>query len=203
METSWTRKKKIHYFGGQPFSKTQKFCNNVASLWVYDYFNCGSHARSVWNLFGKCGTETCKHNSSRAFSFSILYKEYVSIWLNYLCLCVCVCVCAHTCWWCYALHSTFPSHVCPIYLLHCLRQWCWGLSWNYLLCLLYTVAVLLGLHLVWLRTWDLSSWMGLWYEAENIPYCFCATLTENLFIYLYTVWNDSNKLKLYSQRYYV
>jgi len=97
---------------------------------------------------------------------------------------MCLCVCTRTCWWCHAFHSTCPSHVCPIYLLHCLRQWCWGLSWNYLLCLLYTVAVLLGLHLVWLRTWDLSSWMGLWYEAENIPYCFCATLTENLFIYI-------------------
>jgi len=84
----------------------------------------------------------------------------------------------------YALHSTFPSHLCPFYLLHCLRQWWWCLSWNYLLCLLlHTVAVLLGLHLVWLRTWYLSSWMGLWYETENIPYCFRATLTENLFIY--------------------
>ena len=29
------------------------------------------------NLFSNCGTETCKHNSPCAFSFSILYKEYV------------------------------------------------------------------------------------------------------------------------------
>ena len=153
-------------------------------IWLFRlWIQCQNVSKSLWLLWN--------WNMQTYLLLCILYKKHVSTLLNYMCLCVCVCVCvcvcAHACmcWWCYAFHSTSPSHVCPIYLLHCLRQWWWGLSWNYLLCLLHTVAVLLGLHLVWLRTWDLSSWMGLWYEAENIPYRFCATLTENLFTYIY------------------
>jgi hypothetical protein len=49
------------------------------------------------NLSGNCGTETCKRNSSCAFSSAFCTKKYVGIQLNYMCLCVCVCVCVCAC----------------------------------------------------------------------------------------------------------
>jgi len=149
-------------------------------------------------LFGNCETETCKRNSACAFNFSILYKEYVRIQLNYMCLCrarVCVCVMLSI------LHYQATS-----VLFTCCTVWgSDGGAWAGIICcvccctqLLFCLdCILFGLER---ETWAPGWACGI--RRRTFPTAFVRPSRKTcsyIYIYIYAFSNNSNKLKLHSQ----
>ena len=114
---------------------------------------------------------------------------------------VCVCVCAFVCmcWWCYAVHSTYPSHV----LFTCCTVWgsdggaCAGI-----ICCVCCTQLLFCLDCI-LFGLERETWAPGWacgIRRRTFPTAFVRPSRKTcsyIYIYIYAFWNDSKKLKLH------